>query len=80
MAERLGCPVVSLRSGNGLVFGRFYAQAQPPGYRSGLGPSRYAGHPRPGNGYILPSRHEVGHAGIAGASDGRKGKGTRIAL
>jgi hypothetical protein len=31
MAERLGCPVVSLRSGRGLVFGLFYDQAQPPG-------------------------------------------------
>jgi hypothetical protein len=29
MAERLGCPVVSLRSGNGLGFGLFYDQAQP---------------------------------------------------
>jgi hypothetical protein len=30
MAEHLGCPVVKLRSGNGLVFGLFYDQAQPP--------------------------------------------------
>ena len=29
LAERLGCPVVSLRSDNGLVFGLFYDQAQP---------------------------------------------------
>jgi hypothetical protein len=44
--------MVSLRSGNGLVFGLFYDQAQPPGHCSGLGPSRYACHPRPGNGYL----------------------------
>jgi hypothetical protein len=31
MTERLGCPVVSLRSGNGPVFGLIYDQAQPPG-------------------------------------------------
>ena len=30
MAECLGCPVVSLRFGNGLVFGLFYDEAQPP--------------------------------------------------
>src|SRR5262249_31187659 len=51
IAERLGCPVVSHRSGNGLVFGPFYDQAQRPGHCSGLGPSLYACHPQLVNGY-----------------------------
>src|SRR5262249_49610644 len=45
--------MVSLRSGNGLVFGRFYDQAQPPGYCSVLGPSLYGCHPHPANGHFF---------------------------
>jgi hypothetical protein len=38
MTGRRGGPEVSLRSGNGLIFGLFYDQAQPPGKISGFGP------------------------------------------
>ena len=57
MGERLGCPEVSLRSGNGLVFGLFYDQAQPPviardsaplGTLVTLAPRTEAGGPVPG--------------------------------